>query len=238
MISGFQKKIMRVRAALWKRDVSLRHYYLDDGANMTDFFSCAIKHEVNMGLAKTLVDGYNAAITFESDAVIRLDAQEHDPWKILEIVDCMEHSDVGAVFLPVYYWVEGELRPSMREVQRKILDFSDFLSPVGQMTVLATYNQTFPLGYQAFRSDILQKLVPRLEEGLRVCEEITGKPATWGLDLLSILLIANMGVRIDSFFGGWSTPWKENRTPEHINAQREKARVMVEVAKRLGCKVI
>ncbi len=245
MIQVFDIKMELVQNALRERGVELLRFYLCDGGTSVENTSRMespiplISHEQNVGLAHTLVDGYKEAIrVYQADLIIiRLDVQEHDPWKILEIVDVMEHTDAEALFLPVYYWVEGQLRPSMREVQSRINDFSNSLAPINQLDVLSTYNQIFPLGYQAFRSDLLQKLVPMLEEGLVLCREITGKPATWGLDLLVILLAARMGVKIDSFFGGWSTPWLENRTAEHIANQREKARVMVEVAKALGCPV-
>ncbi len=240
MIQQFAEKIQGISLALNKRGIGFAHYFLDDGAiHLPESFPTLVRHLKNQGLAPTLMDGYRAVLQLKTPAeiIIRLDCQEHDPYKILEIVDNMGHSPVDAMFLPVYYWVSGENRPLMKEVSRRIAEFNEGLAPISKTTVLATYNQVFPLGFQAFRQETLQILIPKLERGMELCEKITGKPATWGLDLLVILIAANDGMITDSMFGGWSEPWKENRGTDKVEAQRVKAETMVEVAHRLGYQI-
>lgn len=240
MIQAFKNRIEEVRLALNRRGIGFRHFFLSDGAIHLpdDEYPILVRHEKNLGLARTLLDGYQAVLALSNppEVIVRLDCQEHDPAKILEVVENMEHTPIGAVFMPVYYWVGGVERPPMREVTQKIAKFIDDLSPIDKAGVLATYNQVFPIGYQAFRREALQTLLPQLQEGVKVCEELTGKPATWGLDLLAILLAGNdPSMMIDFIWGGWAEPWLENRGVDKVAAQKTKAEIMVEVAIRLGC---
>jgi hypothetical protein len=170
------------------------------------------------------------------DIIIRLDCQEHDPWKIISIVDSFSHSQTEAIFLPVWYCVEGENRPFQREINRTMAEFYAGLAPIDSKVVLEIYNQKFPLGYQAFRADFLRQILPSLERGLEIFQEKFSKPATWGFDLLAILLAAKLDPgKIDLAFGGWSEPWLENRGPEKIAAQQKRAKYMIMIAKELGC---
>jgi len=243
MIQAFKNEIEEVRKALNRGGIGFRHFFLSDGAIHLpdDEFPILVRHEKNLGLAQTLLDGYQAVLALSNppEVIVRLDCQEHDPSKILEIVENMEHSPINAVFMPVYYWIKGANRPPMKEVTQKISGFIDNLSPVNKAGVLATYNQVFPIGYQAYRREALESLLPQLKAGVKICEELTGKPATWGLDLLAILLAGdNDALMTDFIWGGWAEPWLENRGADKVNAQRTKAEVMVEVAIRLGCRMI
>lgn len=241
MIQSFRTLIEGVREKLNQRGIGFVHYFLDDAAlHLPEEYPILVRHATNQGLAHTLLDGYTAvlALKAKADIIIKVDCQEHDPEMIMDIVDNMGHSPIDAMFLPVYYWVKGEPRPLMREMTVQIADFIRALDPISRETVLSTYNVIFPLGYQAYRGKTLSELLPKLIEGMRICEEMTNKPATWGLDLLAILLAAkNDAAKIDFLFGGFSEPWLENRGADKVAAQQVKAETMIQIAERLGCSV-
>ncbi|HYF10592.1 MAG TPA: hypothetical protein VD967_03260 [Candidatus Paceibacterota bacterium] len=239
MIQQFQNRIEEVRRRLNEKNIGFRHFFLDDGAlELPDEGSILVRHQKNEGLAHTLVDGYEKTFFLKEgpDIVVRLDCQEHDPLKIIDIVDHLDHTTVGALFLPICYWFKDDPRPRMAEITQQIAVFTGALSPIRTEEVLANYNQRFPLGYQAWRIGLLRKLWPQLESSLGIFEDVAGSKMTWGLDLLAILLAAKEDPnKIDFLFGGWSPPWTENRGPDKIKAQADKAAKMIEVARRLGC---
>ena len=236
MIQQFLAGIETVRNTLVSQGVGFRHFFLDDGAlNLPDEYSILVRNKENLGLARTLVRGYKAVLDLKSkpDLVIRLDCQEHDPGKIPFVVDHLAHaSSIQCLFLPVWYWVEGCDRPAIREITYLIADFCRGLSPIDRDRVLGIYNQKFPLGYQGYRVSSLERLLPRFEQGLEVFQSRFGTPATWGFDLLAILLSAQQlgSDAIDFVFGGWSSSWIENRGPDKIAAQKKKAEAMIDVA--------
>lgn len=241
MIQNFSERVEETRRKLVEKGIGFRHFFLDDGAvHLADESSILVRHTSNSGLAQTLVDGYKAVLGLRSlpDVVVRLDCQEHDPAQILFAVDHLAHApSLEALFLPVWYWVRGESRPAMREITQLLATFINALSPLSDENskiLESIYNQKFPLGYQVYRTETLRKVVPYLERGLELYQQKTGCSATWGIDLLAIITAGNLNrVGIDFVFGGWSEPWVENRGPEKVAAQREKARMMVEIAKEL-----
>ncbi len=241
MIQKFRDDIADVQRTLASQTVGMRHFFLNDAAlYLPDDYPMLVRHAENMGLTQTLLDGYRSVLELKQqpDLVVRLDCNEHDPLRILDAVDHVSHANVDALFLPVWYWVAGSPRPPMKDITGMIADFTRALSPVDIETVLAIYNQKFPIGYQIFRPALLERLLPRLLAGIALSEKITGERARWGLDLLAILLAANENPdAVDFLFGGWATPWAANRGPEKIVAQREKAAVVVRVVQELGCPV-
>lgn len=240
MIQGFLETVDVARKKLIEKGLGFRHFFLDDGTlHLPDEYSILVRHPENQGLARTLADGYKAVLGLksQSDLIIRLDCQEHDPLQIPFVVDHFSHtSKLQALFLPVWYWIEGEDRPLMKDITLMIANFVRALSPIEKQVVLGTYNQKFPLGYQAFRPSVLKEMLPRLENGMAIFQEKTGKPATWGLDLLTIMLAAHQYPEaIDFVFGGWSSPWLSNRGADKVEAQKQKAVAMVAIAEALGC---
>lgn len=238
MIQGFLENVNQARKKLVDQGIGFRHFFLDDGAiNLPEEYSILVRHSKNQGLARTLADGYQAVTALKSlpDLVIRLDCQEHDALQIPFVVDHFAHSQIQALFLPVWYWVNGENRPAMKDITVMIADFIRAMSPIRRETILGIYNQKFPIGYQAFRFSTIKDLLPEIEKGLVAVQGKTGQPATWGLDLLVILLAAyRYPEAVDFVFGGWSEPWLENRGADKILAQQRKAEIMVEVAVELG----
>lgn len=239
IIQRFIEGIESVRRVLARQEIGFRHLFLNDGAtNLSDEFPSLVKHGENQGLALTLMDGYRATLELKSqpDLVIRLDCQEHDPEKIVEIVDNFSHSPVQALVLPVWYWLKSQPRPLMTKVTKDTAGFCQALSPVNSAVILEVYNQKFPMGFQAFRQSALRKVLPRLEQGIKIFSEKYGRPS-WGLDLLAILVAADEYPEgIDFLFAGWSEPWEQNRGADKVAAQQKKAEAMVEIAIALGCK--
>lgn len=237
MIQAFRDDIQKVRGEFLSRNIGFSHMFLDDDApHLPAEFPRLIRHKKNQGLAETLLDGYTEALDWRDapDIIIRLDCQEHDAGVLPRIVEHMKHSRMEAIFLPVWYSVEGQACPPMREICRLIANFADALSPIDERIVLETYNQKFPMGFQAYNTRLLGTILPDLKKGMKICEEITQQPTSWGLDLLAIMLAAREEPeRIDFLFGGWSTPWQENRGPDKIKAQEERAKTMIEVMRRL-----
>ncbi|HYF10591.1 MAG TPA: hypothetical protein VD967_03255 [Candidatus Paceibacterota bacterium] len=237
-IEKFLQRRERISQKLEKMGMEFRLFFLDDGAaGLPTEAPRLIRHESNQGLAQTLIEGYEAAVAheWESDIIIRIDSQEHDPSRIPEIADHMANTEADALFLPVCYWVKGEVRPKMMDIAVSMEKFVRALSPIDTPVIQSMYNVRFPLGFQAWRRDLLEKILPRLKEGARAFEHMTGKKVTWGLDLLAMLLAAHeRSDKVDFLFGGWSEPWRENRDAEKIAEQAHRAEVMVKVAEYLG----
>jgi hypothetical protein len=190
---------------------------------------------MNLGLAHTLVEGYETALELlDYDLIVRIDIDgEHDVELLPEIIDTMEKTDAQALYLPVVSSVEGRSRPSHTEVSRDIVRFADAVKQLDDEVIHNLYNQRFPLGYQVYRPDLLRQIITDLRRGLRTFKEITGNEPTWGLDLLAILLAAK-STSIDFMFGGWMKPWEANRSPQKDRDQAERARIMLKVFRRLS----
>lgn len=238
MLQVLKDDLDKVGRELNRKGVSSLYYFIDDDAiNLPDNYPVIVRHDKNEQLATTLLHGYQEVFKLKNkpDLIVRMDSQEHDPRKIIEIVDHMENADIGALFLPVWYWVKGEYRPPMKEISSLITRFVGALSPIDSDIVMDTFNQKFPLGYQAYKIDFLKKMLSLIEKAYFSFLEIHKKPATWGLDLISILIAADIDMeRIDFLFGGYSTPWKENRGADKVKAQEDKAQAWMEVARAMG----
>jgi hypothetical protein len=118
----------------------------------------------------------------------------------------------------------------MVEVTRIIAELSSALSPADLVVVERIYNQVFPLGFQVFRSNLLASILPKYQLALSEFKTKFGKQPTWGFDLLSLLLAAEVDPqRIDFIFGGWMEPWESNRGPDKVEAQRARVRQVFEL---------
>lgn len=241
MIERFMRTIEDVRLHLKRtQDVNLEHFFLDDGASsLPENYVRLVHHPENRGVAETLVDGYREAQNLPGfDAVVRIDCQEHDPWRIPDIVEHFEHSRLKAIYLPIRYWVRGEARPTMLETNAMIAGFFEALSPIDEKTVNRIYNVEFPIGYQAYMMSALEYLVPKFMSAIAspCVGMFEGGKIRWGMDLLAILLMARRDRgEIDFMFGGWAEPWQVNRPPEKILAQAEQNARIIQIARDLGC---
>lgn len=236
-ISPVMSSLTKVKKALNGKGIALRHFFLDDGAlELPEDYPILVRHQQNLGLAKTLCDGYRAALNLKvkPDLVVRLDSQEHNPSNIKAIADSFSNSPVETMFLPIIYWVTDQPRPLEREISVMIANFVNALYPIDEEVILDIYNNKFPIGFQAFRLGCLEKLLPLLEKGMEIFQAIEKKPASWGLDLLAILVSAEIAPQtVDFHFAGYSVPWAQNRGLDKIKAQKDKAEIMIKIARRL-----
>jgi hypothetical protein len=247
MIEGFQYRIDEITYMLRNQGIDLLNFWLNDGAKeLPPEFPTLVEHTKNQGLAITLLEGYKEILARhasdkEGSILIRIDCQEHNPRLITDsirgegILNHFSATKTKALILPVWYWVKGQERPLSAEIMELMVNFRKALNPIDTRQVITTYNQKFPMGYQAFRLTALLEIVEKLEEGMEVFRKITGEDATWGLDLLTVISAAQIYPgTTDILFGGWSTPWEENRPQEKIERQREKAKIWIEVAQEMG----
>jgi hypothetical protein len=239
MIQVFQRAIDAVREPLNRQGIAFRHFFLDDGAlELPDESSILIRHVENQGLARTLGEGYHDAVfrlKSRPDVVVRLDCQEHDPAMILESIDHLGRVPVDAVFLPVVYNVKGESCKRRVDITLTIAELSAALNPPNIDVIKRIYNQVFPLGYQVFRTSLLEEILPKYQQALTLYQEIYHKPPTWGFDLLAMIFAAQIDAeRIDFLFGGWMEPWLANRGLEKVEAQRDRVEKMLALCQRLG----
>lgn len=233
MIQAFQEQIDDIRKALIAKGIAFRHFFLDDGAmHLPDESSILVRHASNLGLAQTLSDAYTAVLELKvkADVIARLDCQEHDPRKIIEAVDHLTRVPVNAVYLPVIYNVNGEPSRRMVEVTQIIARLSAALNPPDTAVVDGIYNQIFPLGYQVYRVELLSAILPKFKSAVERFQGKFGVKPTWGFDLLSLLLAAEVDpMKIDFLFGGWMEPWSQNRGPDKVEAQQKRVHMMLDL---------
>ncbi|MDP2629347.1 MAG: hypothetical protein Q8P45_01400 [Candidatus Harrisonbacteria bacterium] len=237
-IQYLNRRLKEVKDALIDRGIGFRYFFLDDHAKQLPHegdFPILVSHAKNRGLARTLVDGYEAALKLHPtpDIIIRLDAQEHGPFKIPEIIDYFRNTTGEALLLPIWYKVQNIPAPLTKEIYEELQSFSLALSTFDKKNILKSYLR-YPLGYQAYSSAALEVLVPKLRKGLDLFRKQEGIPPTWGLDLLAIMLASHVfKKKTDYLWGGWSTPWKSNRGIQKTKEQRHRASVMIKLAKEL-----
>jgi hypothetical protein len=145
----------------------------------------------------------------------------------------MMNTEAEAVFLPIWYKTQGEPAPLTTEIYKKLSTFRDALTPMNEQEILSAY-MNFPLGYQSFTKKALTTLLPDLERGVDIFNKQEGKSATWGLDLLAILLTSyHFKDNFDFLWGGWSTPWKLNRGLKKTDDQKNRAQKMIRIAEEI-----
>ncbi len=236
VIEALEVCMKEAKRSLDSLGIHLSHVYLDDGADRHFIPGrvCLVKHSKNKGLAHTLVEGYEALSSSTFDLVVRIDAQEHDPRMIPLITSIMEKQELDALFIPIVYRINGLPKPSNHDIAGWIHDLKGALNPIEASVIGEIYNQKFPLGFQAFRAAHLKRITRHLRGGIEIFEEVAGTPATWGLDLLAMIITAHTTKAFGFQFGGYAAPWAENRSPEKSEEQRLRAEAMVEVARKLG----
>ncbi len=242
MIDRLRSRIGNAKATLAQRGMRLAHFFLADGARELEIeLPTLVRHPKSLGLATTLVEGYEAILRDLPEQpryVVRCDADgEHDPAKIMDIVDAMDNTDAAGIALPVWYIVDGMPRPYMREVNALMGTFLDSLALAEEKhraVVLDVYNNRFPMGFQAWRGTALAAIVQTLRTVLDGYRAAYSEPPSWGFDLLALLVGARLFPnKLDYVFGGWATPWKENRPESKIRAQRDRAERMIQIVQSM-----
>jgi hypothetical protein len=240
MLTKFSQEIELVRNQEENQGHVFSHYRLNDASQQFPIEVFAlVSHSENQGLPITVVEGYNAALNLadKPDIVVRMDTNEHRPPHILGVIDSFQTTLAEAVVVPICYSRNGDYHLLQREVMAGLTEFIEAMHPIQRSTILRYYNGVFPMGFQAFRAPFLQLILPDLSQGLQVYKEIHNQPMRWGLDLLAILLAAKRAPKlVDFLYGGQAEAWKSNRPVHKIEEQKERAREMIDLACRLGCR--
>lgn len=233
MYVALREKMDSVKDHLAGKGISMMHFFLDDGSReLPDDFPILVKHMKNQGLWDGVFDGYKnifSVLKKQTDLIVRMDSQEHNPFLIPEIVDHFNNSPVQAAYLPVWYWIKGQPRPKMVEIFGMIREFAEALAPIDSETIALMYNKRFPTGFQVYRRSALEKLIPFLEEGEKVFRRKFKANPTWGIDLMAMIFSAHkFPGGIDFLFGGWSEPWLQNRGEDKIKIQDSRTSMVLE----------
>jgi len=236
IIQKLRNEIRQVKEKLNDKGVALQHFFIDDAALfLPDEYPVIYRHTENKRLAQTLIDAYSAIpnLKVKPDLVIRMDSQEHNTAYILNIVDLFSETDCEMVILPVWYWEEDN-RPSMNEIYKYLVIFYKGLTDMDEKTILGTFNQVFPMGFQAYRPEFLKKVLDKLLLAQKKYEKLFNEKMSWGLDLLAILIAVDLTDNWDLIFSGFMPPWKENRGHDKIMSQKDKAKKMLTVFKAIS----
>lgn len=244
-IIELERRVSNVSAELDARGYRLLHFYLNDGApNLDPLSPMLVRRRTRVGLATTLVEGYeavhrNLCRDDRPGIVVRCDADgEHDPGRILQIVDAFTDTKAQGIVLPVWYVVAGGERPMQSRVARIMIEFLRALNlrtESEEEFVGSVYNNTFPMGFQAWRSDALAQVASFLRASLDSYSALYhDEVPSWGFDLLALLIGSTLFPgEIDYLFGGWSNPRTERRSPEKAAEQALRAIRMIDLFRRL-----
>ncbi len=182
-----------------------------------------INHTQKLGLAKSLLSGYNEAIKHPADFVVKTDADgEYPIFPIKDIIDSLINSEKeigGTVGLKRSIQSNGVIDWVFNDVMGKIE--GRFL--IGQPLI-----QHSP-GLQVYKMDVIKSILPDLE---RITEKLDLK---WGLDIATIKFAAKYGEIICVKIFDHS--WRQRRPLEKVYNQAVSAiRVMNEMKKEANQK--
>lgn len=229
MLNIFRDKMEQVISLLKTEGHSCIYYFLSDGQVIDLEDKVLIKHESPLGLATTLIEGYEAALQKNPDIIIRIDTNEDDPFKILEGLKLMIGNKADAILIPrTYYFGSKEF------LLNEFNTFKDAIIQWKEKEILRLHNNVFPMGCYMLSREFLKKLLPFINEGYNTFERLFGQKPSWGLDLLVALISVKIG-HIEFYFKPVETlAWKENKSEAKSREQADRAQKMIKVARDLG----
>ncbi len=232
MIIKRSEEMKAVRETMGRRGIIADHFWLDDAAaNLPADARRLITHDKNVGLAETLGEGYDRLTSIlpqTYDAVVRLDAQEHNLFSIPEAIEQLRCTDARAVYVPIIYCRDGEPRRLAIEATAIINHMVAALKPLDAGVVGGIYNQVFPLGFQVYEMSLLREILPDFWRVTKMFHEKFGQRATWGMDLVALVLAAQRAP-IDLIFRDYTEPWTSNRLEGHVTNQHDRVIKMLSV---------
>ncbi len=191
--------------------IDVRYYLINAGEPDLEDIVPLVQYAERRHLTHTLIDGYTAILAIEDgapDVIVRLDIDEgHNVGILKEIIATLEWSAAEAAFVSVVPWHQGEPRSLMSDIMGDIARFHGALPIVDtddKETICEVYSDRFLDAYQAFRREVLAKIIGNLRLGANIIKKGMPDyepPAGW-LDLLAILSAAEIA-KIDFLFGGW-----------------------------------
>ena len=230
MLNIFKDKMGQVISLLKAEGHLCEYCFLSDGQVIDLADKVLIKHESPLGLATTLIEGYEAAVQKKVDIIVRIDTNENDPFYIPDIVKRFErNSDIGAVFCPMIHMDVSD--DSLPLINQEFNKFTEAILNWNESEIIRLYNNVFPMGYHVFSNSFLQKLLPLIREGYSIFERLFGQKPSWGLDLLIVLISAKIA-NIEYYFKPVETlAWKENKSEAKSREQADRAQKMIQVAR-------
>ena len=163
-----------------------------------------IMHSRNLGLARSLVDGYKKALETSADLIVRTDADgEYPISSVSEAIRLLEDSHTVGVFI--------EHRRSIKSSGLIDSGFHNAMGYIeGNLLIGQPMKQHSP-GLQIYKREVVEKMIPTLEK------YVLENNIRWGLDLITIRLASEMGkvvpVTLDSHI------WQERRPIKKIISQ-------------------
>ena len=163
-----------------------------------------VTHDQNLGLARSLIDGYRKSLETGADLIVRADADGEYP--ISSIPDAIQIlSDARNVGVFV------EHRRSAKSSGLVDATFHNVMGYVeGKLLIGQPLRQHSP-GLQVYRRSVIEKMIPVLEK------YVLENDMRWGLDLLTLKLASQMGkvvsITLDSHI------WYERRPVKKIVSQ-------------------
>lgn len=180
-----------------------------------------VDHSKKLGLAKSLLTGYNEAIKHSGDFIVKTDADgEYPIYPIKEIIERLVRSEdeIGGVV---------GLKRTLES--NGIVDwvFNDVMGRIeGKFLVGKPLIQHSP-GLQVYKTEIIKSILPDLED---IADRLNLK---WGLDIATIKLASVYGEIICATIATHS--WKQRRPLRKVYDQAITAvRVMNELKKEKG----
>lgn len=163
-----------------------------------------VTHIQNLGLARSLVDGYKKSLETSADLIIRTDADgEYPISSVSEAIRLLkEPSNIG-VFV--------EHRRSISSSGLVDSCFHDAMGYIeGSLLIGQPMKQHSP-GLQVYKREVIEKLIPALEK------YVLKNNIRWGLDLITIKLANQMGKVVAVTLN--SHIWQERRPIKKIASQ-------------------
>ncbi|GEM_PF-3619827 len=194
------------------------------------------RNEQNIGLDKTLFGGYGFLVDnslSEDVIIVRLDSDgEHDPLKILEMIEKIgQHErEVDGVLCQIEY-AEKHLQPF--DVM-----FNRFQGAVQGEIILGAGRRLLhnSPGFCAYRVCVLRKILPLIEEYLKLYSERFGEECKWGADMIVLFYALQKGFSVDITVRQESLVLPANRTMqkmlEQLRTNTQHLMLMMELKKR------
>lgn len=182
---------------------------INDGSSLpimgeSDTETVLVTHMENLGLARSLVDGYKKALETPADLIIRTDADgEYPISSVSEAIRLLNNPNNAGVFT--------EHKRSIKSSGLVDSSFHNIMGYIEGNLLLGQPMKQHSPGLQVYRREVFEKMVPILEK------YVLENNIRWGLDLITISLASQIGkvvpITLDSYV------WDERRPIKKILSQ-------------------
>lgn len=195
------------------------------------------RNEQNIGLDKTLFGTYGFFVERslnDEDIIVRLDSDgEHDPLRIIEMIEKirLKEDEIGGVLCQIEY-AEEHLQPF--DVM-----FNQFQGAMQGEIILGAGQKLLhnSPGFCAYKVKVLRKVLPLIEEYLKLYRERFGEECKWGADMIVLFYAVQREIRVDTSVRQESLVLPANRTMqkmlEQLRTNTQHLQLMRELKKNL-----